>query len=142
MTVFQERERELLKLFKPITHNTKTDRRLLGTWRSDRRRTLRELRFPRHVPRKRQEPLRAIFGKLRLTYTRSRVRCALDNWRVIRPYEVLASDSSSVAICFNDELTGGWLIQHIHFDPKDADRYWVSIGFGREWFKRVRDQSV
>jgi len=124
------------------THKTKPDRRLLGTWRSDRRRTLRELRFPRHVPRKRQQPLRDIFGKLRLTYTRSRVRYVLDDWRAFRPYEVLASDSISVAIRYHDELTGEWLIQHIHFDPKDADGYWVSIGFGREWFRRVRDHAV
>lgn len=124
------------------THKGKTDRRLLGTWRSDRRRTLRELRFPRHVPRKRQEPLRAIFGKLRLTYTRSRIRYVLDDWSAVRPYEVLASDSISVAIRFHDELAGEWLIQHIHFDPKDADRYWVSIGFGREWFRRVKNHAA
>jgi hypothetical protein len=116
---------------------TKPDRRLLGTWRSDRRRTLRELRFPRHVSRKKQEPLRAIFGKLKLTYTRSRVRYALDDWRATRPHEVLASDSNSVAIRLRDETTDEWIIQHLHFDPKNAGRYWVSIGFGREWFKKL-----
>jgi hypothetical protein len=66
----------------------------------------------------------------------------LDDWRAVRPYEVLASDSISVAIRYLDELAGEWLIQHIYFDPNDADRYWVSIGFGREWFRRVTDHAA
>lgn len=123
------------------THKSKTDGRLIGTWHSDRRRTLRGLRFPRYVPHKRHRSFRAIFGKLRLTFTCSRVRYVMDDWRAIRPYEVLGSDSISVAIRVHDETAGEWLIQHIHFDPTDANWYWVSFGFGREWFKRVRGHA-
>jgi hypothetical protein len=126
---------------KPVL-KTKMDKRLLGTWRSDRRRTLRELQLPRYVQRKTQKPLRALFGKLRLTYTRSHVHYGMDDWQAVRPYKVLATDSRSVAIRYHDELTGEWLIQHIHFSSLDADSYWVTFGFGREWFTRVRKSSA
>ena len=120
----------------------KTDRRLIGTWRSDRRRTLRELRFRPGIPRKKQKTLRGIFGKLQVTYTRNRVRYVLDEYRATRPCEILASDSLSVAIRFHDEITGEWCIQHIHFDPRDPDRYWVSFGWNREWFRRVEGSAA
>lgn len=115
---------------------SKTDRRLLGTWRSDRRRTLKEWRFRRPLSPVRRKAFLKIFGKLQLTYTRKRMRGVLGDHRFARSYEVLACDSDSVAIRYYDDvLMQEWRIAHIHFEK---DHYWVSVGPNREWFKRVK----
>jgi hypothetical protein len=114
----------------------KTDRRLLGTWRSDRRRTVAEWRFFKPVSPKNKRTFLAIFGKLEITYSRKYIRGIFDDYRFRQPYEVLASDSDSVAILYFDkDLTHEWCIRLICFDGKD--RFWIPLGGNREWFKRV-----
>jgi len=77
-----------------------------------------------------------IFGKLRITYTRTRIRSVLRDYRLIQPYELLATDSDTVAIRYHDtQLSGDWCIQHIHFSGRN--RYWIALGPNREWFQRV-----
>ena len=118
------------------THTPKTDRRLLGTWRSDRKPTVSEWRFKKRLTPARRRKFLDIFGHLRVTYTRTRIRGVLRDYRFTQRYELLAADSESVAIRYEDtQLTGEWLIQHIHFEGRD--RYWVALGRNREWFKRV-----
>ena len=110
-------------------------RRLLGTWKSDRRYTLSEIR-PRL--RKRSRKLRlfaSIFGHLTLKFTRGRLYSQFKGDLDVTRYRVLAQDRDSVAILIRDGFLGKPRIQHIHFD---GPRYWVSIGPYREWFKRVR----
>lgn len=56
-------------------------------------------------------------------------------------YEVLATDSDSVASRYEelpltgDQVSKHWQIEHIHFEG--PDHYWIALGSGREWFKRV-----
>jgi hypothetical protein len=121
------------------TNAPKTDKRLLGTWHSDRRRTLKELRFRPGLSRKHRDYLRASFGYLRVRYTRRQIHGVLRDYRFSQPYEVLASDAISVAIRHYYELTDEWLITHIHFH--DDRHYWISVGFIREWFRRVKDAT-
>ncbi len=118
---------------------TKTDKRLLGTWQSDRRRTLKELRFRPGLARKHREYLRASFGHLRLRYTRSRIHGVLREFSFTQPYEVLASDAVSVAIRSHYKITDEWLITHIHFHGDS--HFWISFGYIREWFRRVKDDA-
>src|SRR5258708_37950282 len=117
----------------------KTEKHLIGTWLSDRQRTLKELRFRPGSSRKSREWLRASFGYLRLTYTRRPIRTVLKEFRSTDPYEVLACDAGSVAIRWHCKVTNEWDIRHIHFDGQD--RYWVSYGYHREWFKRVHGKK-
>ena len=116
---------------------SKTDKRLLGTWQSDRRRTLKELRFRPGLKRKHREYLRATFGYLRLKYTRRQIYGVLRDYRYTQPYEVLASDADSVAIRCYCKITPEWFIAHIHFHGQR--HYWISFGYIREWFRRVKD---
>lgn len=112
----------------------KTDKRLLGTWKSDGRRTVAEWRFAKRLTPERRRKFLAIFGRLRLTYTRRRIHGALGEYRFTHPYEVLAADSDTVAIRYRDEAgTSEWRIQHIHFE---GDHYWIALGRNREWFRR------
>ena len=118
---------------------TKTEKRLLGTWLSDRQRTLKELRFRPGTSRKSREWLRASFGHLRLTYTRHQIRTVLKDFQTTDAYEVLVSDANSVAIRWHCKVTDEWDIRHIHFHGQD--HYWVSYGYHREWFKRIHENE-
>jgi hypothetical protein len=112
----------------------KIDRRLLGTWKSDRRKTFKH--FP---PRPGAKPeavrkLRAIFGKLVVRWTRSRCYSEFEGQLESRPYEVVASDSESVVVrCFVSWLKEDRLRQ-IHFE---GDYYWLWAWGIREYFRRI-----
>jgi hypothetical protein len=109
------------------THASKTDKRLLGTWRSDRRRTVPDWRFAKRLSPEKRRKFLAIFGKLQVTYTRTCIRGVLRDYRFTQPYELLAADSDTVAIRYHDtQLTSEWRIQHIHFLGRD--RYWTGVG--------------
>jgi hypothetical protein len=115
---------------------SKTDGRLLGTWQSDRESTLAEWRFPKRITPAGRAKFRDIFGHLQVTYTRTRIRGFLRDYRFVQRYELLGVDSESVVIRHEDLLVPGtWTLQHIHF--VGHDRYWISLGANREWFKRV-----
>ena len=120
------------------THKPKTDKRLLGTWRSDRRRTLKDWIWRRGWPARKRKKLASIFGHLTLRYTRARLYSDYRGHKEIEKYEILAADSDSVAIRRWDSLLEEWRIRHIHFE---GDRYWISIGRQREWFKRVKKHA-
>lgn len=115
------------------------ERRLLGTWRSDRRTTFRHLRArvgstPAQVRR-----FKSLFGRMEVRWTRSRVYSRMSsgdadwNWQ---PYEVIASDSSSVVVRTPDVTPGEeWRLFQIVFD---GDLYWVTAWPGLpEAFRRV-----
>ena len=120
----------------PPLHAPKTDGRLLGTWRSDKRRTLKEWAFKPGLARRHRQRFRGIFGRLKITYTRRRIHSVLGRWRYAGQYHVIGRDANSVAIMYWDVLCQEWQIEHIHFDGKDS--YWVSVGWNREFFRRVR----
>jgi len=112
------------------------DDRLLGVWRSDARRTLRDLRARRDISLKTQRAIGGIFGKLELRFTRTRCYSSIDGSTSSTPYVVVAMDSSSVATVSRDLLLGEDTISHMHFE---GSRFWIHVGRGlfREFFKRV-----
>jgi hypothetical protein len=118
------------------TRKPKTDKRLLGTWRSDRRLTLKDWVWRRGWPAQKRKKFASIFGHLTLRYTRSRLYSDYRGHKAITKYEVIALDSDSVAIRSWDSLLKEWRIRHIHFA---GDHYWISIasGWNKEWFKQV-----
>jgi hypothetical protein len=118
------------------THAPNTEKRLLGTWRSDGPRTVREWRFRPAISRKKRDKFLTIFGKLTVTYTPRLRLWVMDDYRNRHRYEVLACDSRSVAIRYECPTSGEWLIEHIVFDG--SRRYWIPLGNNREWFRRVK----
>ena len=113
------------------------DRRLIGTWRSDGSRTLKEYSFPESSTPKDRRRIRSYFGDLILKYTARRIYSRLKDWKDITPYTILAMDSDSVAILYWDSLLEEHRIQHIHFEE---DRFWISLGDrNREFFKRLHE---
>ena len=111
------------------------DSRLLGTWKSDARRTLKELRLRRDMTAKRLAWFRKAFGKLELRFTRERMYSELRGSREWVRYRVAAKDDDSVAVVYTDPTTGEEHISHMNFRK---DHYWIALEGGiREFFKRV-----
>jgi hypothetical protein len=157
--------RSLAKKESAVPRFPKTDKRLLGTWKSDRRRTFAEWNWKKNTSPKRRARLQSLFGKLEVTYTRTKVFCHLPDrnpfkfdlrkWETCQRYAVLGVDETTVAIvqfgeleikdsakCWPERL---WLVKEfasrpqikvIHFEKK---HYWISLGNGRnrEFFKRI-----
>src|SRR5262249_34870759 len=114
------------------------DRRLIGTWKSDRRRTFR---FYRHKRGCSQETLRAfqsLFGKLVVRWGRKRWTSDLGGFRSYGSYEVIARDGTSVVIRTTDSSTGDTRLQQLHFD---GNHYWMPVGENGiliEHFRRMK----
>jgi hypothetical protein len=138
----------------------KVDKRLLGTWKSDKRRTFAEWNWKRNTSPKKKAKLKAFFGKQEITYTRTKVITVLPHRKSewARRYAVLATDDTSVAIVqfgkinfknrqkYNpenlkmvDEIFGSKpRIQQINFDK---NYFWFLLGNGRnrEYFRKIRN---
>ena len=130
------------------------DRRLLGTWKSDCRKTLRHFVPSPNATRTSQRRLKSIFGKLVVRYAKHRFFAEYDGSVDSTRYEVVTTDASSVVIRVfrNDSEVNPYgqlgrrlmldlfpnkeeLVQ-IHFEEK---WYWIwTYGhFLREYFRRV-----
>lgn len=116
------------------SHKPMYDSRLLGTWRSDARRTAREIAARRDIAASKKAQLTQLFGKLVLRYTRTRCYATLDGRTEISRYVVVAKDQSSAAVVLMDPLTREQTITHVHFENR---RYWISLGPFREYFRKV-----
>jgi hypothetical protein len=124
------------------------DKRLIGTWKSDRRKTFEHFKPKRGSSASSFMKLRSIFGHFTVEWRRSTFVSWFDggpDWltgekdlvvKDTQKYVVIDSDPDSVVIRFHSELFGGERLQHIHF--LDEKYYWVSIsGTLNEWFRRV-----
>ncbi|HRY49511.1 MAG TPA: hypothetical protein P5186_15785 [Candidatus Paceibacterota bacterium] len=114
------------------------DKRLIGTWRSDRRRTMAEWVSVRRLTERRRKKLSDIFGHLTLRFTRSRLHSEFKGTRDTQEYAVLASDSDSVSIVHWDGLLKERRIQHLHFEGR---HYWITLGRNREFFRKQRSAN-
>ena len=133
----------------------KTDKRLLGTWKSDARRTLKDWRWKKGLSPQRIKKCKTFFGKSEAIYTKTKIisRLRHRNWESTRRYAVLGMDKDSVAIMefgelavkksrkryelspleFAEELAQP-RITHIHFTD---DYYWISYGKNREFYRKI-----
>lgn len=117
------------------------DPRLLGTWVSDRERTL-ELLGPSRSDESRAK-LKNLFGKLKIAYTDRTITTELDDFIETIPYTVLGVDEHSVVIRDDSPPDPDMAVlemssfSKIHFDGDDS--YWVTTEIGgiTEYFKRV-----
>ena len=120
------------------------DSRLIGTWRSDARKTSIDIATRRDIRssknKKKNQKLLSLFGKLELRYTRTLCHSRLGNHESVAAYKVVAKDENSVALLSVQPLVGKQIV-HIHFVGK---HYWVYLGSSglREFFKRVPARRV
>jgi len=114
-----------------------SDKRLLGTWKSDARRTLERWVYPAGLSDTRRRRFARLFGRLTVRYTPSRIVSEFRGYRTVDRYKVMGKDQGGVAILSwkNDSSRGE--ISHIHFD---GNHYWVMTGAvpNVEFFRRLR----
>jgi hypothetical protein len=109
-------------------------RRLLGTWRSDRRRTERNWVFPRKLAMHRLREFRAMFGKLTWHFSVRSVTETYDEltWRY--RYSILWADEHSAVVVFSNAAEEK--CHQLFFDEK-----WFYLVGGRagnvEYFRRI-----
>ncbi len=121
----------------PIPHQ-----RLLGTWKSDRRRTFRNWKPSAQATPAQTRKFKSLFGRLTIRWTSKRGYSSFDNvFDKGEPYAVVACDDDSLVIRTAKPkwLGEGTELHHIYFDD-DGVHYWTPLviieGFV-EWFRRV-----
>ena len=130
------------------------DKRLIGTWKSDRKLTFKHFNFKEGTRDELKKRFMAIFGKLQVSYSKTRITTSFEGVTEEEKYRVLAKDRYSVAIWSDGltvedperkrlrkefpELSGrGRNILHVNFEGDDT--YWINVrdtGM-REYFRRV-----
>ncbi len=110
------------------------DRRLIGTWRSDRNRTGGEISARRDVSRSQAQRLRQLFGDLELRYTRARCYSSFKGHTEVTTYRVVAKDLTSVVVAYLNADSGEETLSHLHFEGR---YYWVCLGAIREYFRKT-----
>ncbi|PLK46913.1 hypothetical protein [Uliginosibacterium sp. TH139] len=108
------------------------DSRLLGTWRSDKERTVALWKYQKELSSEARERFENIFGKFTLRFTETHIYTELDDTKDKVPYSVVARDKSSVVIAWHEEKERS--LQHIHFE---GDGYYILSGYNVEFYKRI-----
>ena len=122
--------------------------RLIGTWISNRERTVTNLEEQWGLSNERQANLGKLLGKLKVTYNARICTSDMNGFVETIPYTVLAKDTNSVVIRDDSSPNpimaslGTSKFSTIHFEGNDA--YWImsEIGGFREYFSRVPTPSV
>ena len=124
---------------------TSPQKRLIGTWKSNKELTVQTLHYKKEPPERLRKKIEGLFGKLEVTYTGNKLHAYAPDlgfkaaeWNFNTKYKVLGSDSTSLVVLATDPLTEELKITHIHFEGDD--RYWVyimSTGW-KEYFDRIR----
>ena len=114
---------------------TKYDARLIGTWKSDRRRTFQHFQPKAGTSPDKLRQLKAMFGQLVIDWGRGKYQTELEGRCDSGVYEVIASDATSVVVRLQEPAINGEDLQQIHFD---GNHYWVAAsGTLIEWFCRL-----
>jgi hypothetical protein len=106
---------------------------LIGTWRSNRKKTLEGWLWPSKKRKKVQKTIRRIMGKLTFRYTKSKVYSSYEGDKNVEPYRVLWQNETS---CFVVYGTGKKEGQLITFETPNL--YHIHCFRNIEYFSRVR----
>ncbi|MBI1176194.1 hypothetical protein GC207_02005 [bacterium] len=125
---------------------------LIGTWKSDKRRTLRFCHRYHLLMGTKKRRFGNLFGHLTIRYTRSRVYYTLRETEWSAKYDVIAQDSKSIVLRLHSDSL--WKqaepvvvdlvkqlmparLQQVHFQlVDDTQYYWIGCGTFCEWFRR------
>jgi hypothetical protein len=98
-----------------------------------------EWRFKKLRSASKRAQFSSIFGKLQVTYGARRHTMQYDDQTFSSTYDVEARDSSIVVIRIHEDGKGPGHLQCLNFETPDL--YWISIGWNREWFRRVASRK-
>ncbi len=110
----------------------KIDKRLIGTWRSDKERTAKLWRYKNELDEVNKAKFESIFGKMTRRFTATMIYSEFEDQKSSGKYWVVASDSRSVVVAYPDP--SGLELQQIFFEE---DWHYVYSGYNIEFFRRV-----
>lgn len=116
----------------------KWDRRLLGTWKSDKRRTFKHYRPRRGCSPQALARLKSLFGKLIVHWGAGTYHTILDGRKTTGTYKIVAQDWNSVVIRSFNEFIGEFDLTQIIFD---GEYYYITTiwaGHIVEHFRKVK----
>jgi hypothetical protein len=132
-------------------------KKLLGTWKSDKRKTLKTYKPYDSFPLSKRRRVAAIFGKLELRFTPKFCFVTIGGETTRDRYDVIGEDADSIVLrTYSDEfkkrvdpviLEGledffAPRLQHLHFETeRGQDYYWIGIRVLVEWFKKKHPTS-
>ncbi len=119
--------------------STVHDDRLIGTWISDKEKTLCVMEKSRNLTEKQRNWFEQNLGKLRIKYTKDNVTIWFDDEPMTEKLKIIATDSDSVVLLGNDPFDEEAKLVMVTFE--DNDNYWVYSDLGNyvEYFKRIND---
>jgi hypothetical protein len=118
------------------------DDRLIGTWISDKERTLCVMEKRRNLTERQRDWFEKNLGKLKIQYTKDDVKVWFNGEQTTEKLRIAAKDRDSVVLIskdpFDEEEDKLFLI---NFD--DNDNYWTysDIGDYVEYFKRMKNDA-
>jgi len=115
---------------------SRTDSRLIGTWKADVDTTIAELKKNNPISPELEERIRSFFGQMTVTYTGTTVT---SDWKKVvetQPYSVVRKDRDVVVIKVQSSRSEAESEISLYFD--DADTYWIVVGEYVECFRRVK----
>ncbi len=118
----------------PTTGGRKTDRRLLGAWRSDKEKTTALWKYTKEISDENRQKFEAIFGKLTWRITARRWEAEYEDQKWGSPYSVVAADKKSVVISHPGEPGEQPELKQYFFE---GEYMYVVAGNNIEFFKRI-----
>jgi hypothetical protein len=134
----------LVFIFGCTSSRSKIDRAIIGEWKSNKELTVRTLTYPPTAEKASIEKLEALFGRLTVTYSKSKMKAVLPamndqpKWVYESDYKIVGRDENSIVIRAHDPLENGPKDRRITFEGEN--RYWIELGHlsGREYFDRLK----
>ena len=108
--------------------STVHDDRLIGTWISDKEKTICVMEKSRNLTEKQRNWFEQNLGKLRIKYTKDNVTIWFDDEPMTEKLKIIATDSDSVVLLGNDPFDEEAKIVMVTFE--DNDNYWVYSELG------------
>lgn len=126
------------------TVRPKIDKTLIGEWKSNKELTVPTLTYPPTAEKASIEKLEALFGRLIVTYSGSKMKALLPatndhpDWIYESDYKIVGRDEQSIVVRAHDPLENGPKDRRITFEGEN--RYWIDLGHlgGREYFDRLK----
>jgi hypothetical protein len=117
------------------------DDRLIGTWISDKDRTLCVLEKRRNLTERQRNWFKQNLGKLKIQYTKDEVTIWYNGERNTEKLKIAAKDKDTVVLIGKDPFDDEDKLFLINFE--DNDSYWVYSDLGDyvEYFKRMNDDA-
>ena len=115
------------------------DDRLIGTWISDKEKTLCVMEKSRNLTEKQKKWFEQNLGKLRFKYTKDNVTIWFGDEPTTEKLKIVAKDRDSIVLIGKDPIDEEAKLVMITFE--DNDNYWVYSDLGNyvEYFKRIKD---